>query len=124
MLYFTSSADSGEVYEICFTPRLTFQVPLEFKVRIDTDDEDRDQTAKKNRLDRINDELETLKHKLTTITEDHAYFRRREQRFRKTTNSTASRVFWLSFMEILVLVAVGAYQAYHMKRFLKTKKIQ
>lgn len=124
MLYFTSPADRGDVYEICFKPRSILHAPLKFSVKIDTDAPDKNKAASKSKLERLNQELDVLKNRLNAVREDHAYFRQREERFRKTTDSTSSRVFWFALFEIGVLLTVGYYQAINMKHFFKSKKIQ
>jgi hypothetical protein len=42
---------------------------------------------------------------------------------RARTESTNSRVAWLSIFSVVTMVAVGAWQIYYLKRYFQQKKI-
>lgn len=47
----------------------------------------------------------------------------REERFRQTSESTNSRVFWWSVTQTAVLLVMGAWQLKHLKSFFEAKKL-
>lgn len=50
-------------------------------------------------------------------------FQYREERFRQTSESTNSRVFWWSITQTAVLLVMGAWQMKHLKSFFEAKKL-
>jgi hypothetical protein len=51
------------------------------------------------------------------------YQREREVQMRDTNESTNLRVKWMSFLSIVVLLSLGAWQVYHLKGFFQDKKM-
>jgi p24 family protein alpha len=54
---------------------------------------------------------------------EQQYQRGRETSFRNTSESTNDRVKWWSILQTVVMVVAGLWQIFHIKRFLKNKKI-
>lgn len=57
------------------------------------------------------------------IAKEQNYQRYREERFRQTSENTNARVLWWSIIQVIVLVATGAWQMRHLKGFFEAKKL-
>jgi len=125
---FTSHKD--EDYQFCFTdvtragsvsrgsPRI---VTLEYSTV--GPKKDYVQLAKLENLKPIEVELRKVEDLVNSIKVDFDYLKDRESRHRNTNESTNSRVAWLSFVSLLILVTLGVVQIYYLKRYFKTKKL-
>ena len=68
-------------------------------------------------------ELRMLTNKLESVRSEQRYQWKREREFRNTSESTYSRILWWNVGQSLLLVLAALYQAMHLKRFLKDKKV-
>uniref|UniRef100_A0A7S2V9A1 GOLD domain-containing protein n=1 Tax=Fibrocapsa japonica TaxID=94617 RepID=A0A7S2V9A1_9STRA len=60
---------------------------------------------------------------LKSINNEMDYMRAREARMAATSESTARRIQWFSFLSIFILLAVCAVQIFYLKRFFLSKKL-
>ena len=68
-------------------------------------------------------ELRMLTNKLETVRAEQRYQWKREREFRNTSESTYERILWWNVGQSALLVLAALYQAMHLKRFLKSKKL-
>lgn len=64
-----------------------------------------------------------LNERVRDVIKEQEYQREREMSFRDTSESTGDRVVWWTVIQMTLLIVVGAYQAYHLTNFFKTKHI-
>ena len=64
-----------------------------------------------------------LTNKLETVRAEQRYQWKREREFRNTSESTYERILWWNVGQSVLLVLAALYQAMHLKRFLKSKKL-
>jgi hypothetical protein len=57
------------------------------------------------------------------IRKEQDYQHKREQQFRQTQESTASRVMWWSLLQTVILIAVGAWQVVKLRAVFKKQKL-
>jgi len=130
MYYLATERNAGE-FKICMTPKAatSFSFAASPVYRVDVDvgvDDDAihyDKLESRDRLEKMSGLLEKLKDKLQYIEEDQSYFKTREERFRITSESIASRTLWYSLAMISLLGSLGTWQVFTMKNFFHTKKM-
>ena len=81
------------------------------------------EVAKREHLSELEVEMRRLNDKLKDLGKEQLYQRERELAFRATSESTAARVKWWSLFQTAVMLAAGLWQIYHLRTFLKSKKI-
>jgi hypothetical protein len=79
--------------------------------------------AQKDKLTELQLRVQQLLDQVEQITKEQNYQRYREERFRKTSESTNSRVFYWSLAQTLILVGMGVWQMKHLKSFFQAKKL-
>ncbi|CAG9765224.1 unnamed protein product [Ceutorhynchus assimilis] len=81
------------------------------------------EVVQKEKLSELQLRIRQLLDQVEQITKEQNYQRYRENRFRQTSESTNSRVLWWSVTQTAVLIAMGAWQMRHLKRFFEAKKL-
>jgi len=84
---------------------------------------DYNKLAQKDKLTELQLRLQQLLDQVEQITKEQNYQRYREERFRKTSESTNSRVFYWSFGQMIILIGMGMWQMKHLKSFFQAKKL-
>ncbi|PIC15034.1 hypothetical protein B9Z55_027139 [Caenorhabditis nigoni] len=78
---------------------------------------------KKTSLNELQLRIRQLLDQVDQITKEQNYQRYREERFRQTSESTNSRVFYWSIAQVVVLALTGAWQMRHLRGFFEAKKL-
>jgi len=84
---------------------------------------DYNELARKENLDRVGLELRKIEDLANVIKNDFGYMRKREEKHRDTSESTNSRVSWMSSISLFVLACLCFWQIYYLKRYFKSKKL-
>ncbi|XP_022920595.1 transmembrane emp24 domain-containing protein eca [Onthophagus taurus] len=79
--------------------------------------------VQKEKLTELQLRIRQLLDQVEQITKEQNYQRFREERFRQTSESTNSRVFYWSIAQIVVLLGMGFWQTRHLKKFFEAKKL-
>ena len=79
--------------------------------------------AQKEKLTELQLRVRQLIDQISQIQKEQNYQRVREALFRKTSESTNSRVLWWSLAQALILVLAGFWQMRHLKGFFEAKKL-
>jgi hypothetical protein len=67
--------------------------------------------------------IRRLKNQVEDVKSEQHYMQTREARFKETSDSTYSRVFWMGILQFTVLVGMGVWQILNLKSFFKAKKL-
>ena len=81
------------------------------------------QIAKHEHVNPLRSELEEMEAIVKDIHDEMIYMRGREEAMRNTNESTNARVLWFSLFSMLVMIAMGVWQAFHLKNFFKLKRL-
>ncbi|CAK9296028.1 unnamed protein product [Gordionus sp. m RMFG-2023] len=81
------------------------------------------EATKKEKYTELELRIRQLLDQLIQIAKEQNYQRVREEKFRKTSESTNQRVLWWSISQIFVLVITGVWQMKHLKSFFEAKKL-
>ncbi|KAI1314692.1 vesicle coat component [Mortierella claussenii] len=121
---------AGEVVA-CFTnvladgyqpdPRYTRTVDLDFDIGSETVDYEK--LAEKEKLAPMELELRKLEDLVKDILDNMEHLQAREERMRNTNESTNERVKFFSSLTMFVLVALGLWQIFYLKRFFRKKRL-
>lgn len=84
---------------------------------------DYSQIAKKEHLEESRVILRRVADRLGHYHSNLLYIRAREERMRRTNNSTATRVIFFCLFNVVLMIGVGGYQMLYFKRFFRSKKI-
>ncbi|KAK9989210.1 hypothetical protein SO802_029449 [Lithocarpus litseifolius] len=84
---------------------------------------DWESVARKEKIEGVELELRKLEGAVEAIHENLLYLKSREAEMRMVSESTNSRVAWLSIMSLGVCIAVSTLQLWHLKRFFLKKKL-
>ena len=84
---------------------------------------DYSQIAQKEKLTELQLRVRQLLDQITQIQKEQNYQRVREALFRRTSESTNSRVLWWSLAQTVVLILAGVWQMRHLKGFFEAKKL-
>lgn len=84
---------------------------------------DYNEVASKEKLTELQLRVRQLLDQVEQISKEQNYQRYREERFRQTSESTNSRVFWWSVAQMTILVLTGLWQMKHLKKFFEAKKL-
>ncbi len=74
-------------------------------------------------MERISAQLDKLRDKLAYVSDEQNYIKSREERFRQTTDSNATRVFWLGLLQVVTFLFIGFVQVWNLKGFMVRKKL-
>lgn len=130
--YYTATFTSfhSSAFDVCFTNRLASkarysQLSREIELDIESGAAARDwnaiQAAEKLKPNEV--ELRRIDEMTAEIVNELQYLKRREERMRDTNESTNSRVRNFSFLVILALVGLGAWQIQYLRHYFKVKHI-
>ncbi|CAK9091672.1 Transmembrane emp24 domain-containing protein 10 (Protein Tmed10) (21 kDa transmembrane-trafficking protein) (Transmembrane protein Tmp21) (p24 family protein delta-1) (p24delta1) [Durusdinium trenchii] len=84
---------------------------------------DYSQIAKKEHLEESKVTLRRVADALQNYHSNVLYIRAREERMRKTNDSTASRVIFFCLFNVVLMIGVGGWQMLYFKSFFRSKKI-
>mmetsp|Transcript_42254 Transcript_42254/g.99224 ORF Transcript_42254/g.99224 Transcript_42254/m.99224 type:complete len:204 (-) Transcript_42254:38-649(-) len=79
--------------------------------------------AKKEHLEPTQIALKRVEENLRNYHNNVLYMRAREERMRKTNDSTAFRVIGFCLFNVMLMISVGGWQMFYFKRFFRSKKI-
>ena len=92
-------------------------------IQIGENANDYNKIAQKEKLTELQLRVRQLIDQVTQIQKEQNYQRVREALFRKTSESTNSRVLWWSLAQTIILVLAGFWQMRHLKGFFEAKKL-
>jgi len=123
---FTSSQTETE-YSFCFTENYNGAERQARQVTLNMDvgekEKNYDDIAKKENLKPIELELRKMLDAVTNLQLDFHFVKTREATHRDTNESTNSRVVFMSFASVAILVGLGVAQIYYLKKYFKSKKL-
>ncbi|KAI3467307.1 hypothetical protein Pfo_023970 [Paulownia fortunei] len=79
--------------------------------------------AKKGSVELMELELKKMFDTVQSIHDEMYYLREREEEMQQLNRSTNSKMFWFSFLSILVCLSVAGLQLWHLKSFFEKKKL-
>lgn len=79
--------------------------------------------ARKEKIEGVELELLKLEGAVQAIHDNLIYLKNRESEMREVSESTNSKVAWLSIMSLGVCVLVSVLQLWHLKRYFQKKKL-
>jgi len=127
---FAFTSEEEGVFEICMEVNRTtgwFGEPKKFKFHLDIQvgESSIDYTAlaKKEHLSDVEVRVRKLADRITSITNEMHYQRKREEEFRNTSESTNSRVMWWSIFQTSIMLFSTLWQIRHLKTFFEEKKL-
>jgi len=128
---FAFTTDSAGEISVCFyeRPKPDLNVhpdtkrEITFTLKTGVDAKDYSAVAKKDDLKPIELEMLKLEDLLEQINVDMKYLRTREDHHRSTNESTNDRVLWLSISSMIILLTLGIFQIFYLKRYFQQKKL-
>eukprot|EP00944_MAST-04C_sp_MAST-4C-sp1_P014359 g14359.t1 len=127
---FAFTSEEEGVFEICMEVNQTtgwFGEPKKFKFHLDIQvgESSIDYTAlaKKEHLSDVEIRVRKLSDRITAITNEMHYQRKREEEFRNTSESTNTRVMWWSIFQTSIMLLSTLWQIKHLKTFFEEKKL-
>ncbi|CAO3572510.1 unnamed protein product [Mortierella alpina] len=102
-------------------PRYVRVVDIDFEIGSETFDYAK--IAEAEKLKPLEVELRKLEDMVKDILEDMEHLQAREERMRNTNESTNARVQWFSTLTMCVLIALGLWQIFYLKRFFRKKRL-
>lgn len=101
-------------------PGTMVDVSLSLSWTFDLFDED---TAKALVLEPIEKEFYQLEESISRLARELSQFKLNEEEMRDTNESTLNRLHVFALLSVLVLVGLGKYQIFYLRRFFRTKKL-
>ncbi|KAL3631194.1 hypothetical protein CASFOL_024178 [Castilleja foliolosa] len=119
------ATEAGD-YMACFfaadhKPALSITVDFDWKSGIAA--KDWTNVAKKGSVELMELELKKMFDTVQSIHDEMFYLREREEEMQELNRSTNSKMFWFSFLSILVCLSVAGLQLWHLKSFFEKKKL-
>jgi len=123
---FTSQSESE--YSFCFLDSYSGADVRPVRlvdIEIDHNNKEKDyeEVAKRENLKPIELEIRKIEDAVEALKNDFTYMKNREAKHRNTNESTNSRVVWMSFLSVGILVGLGFFQMYYLKKYFKSKKL-
>ncbi|KAK9707216.1 hypothetical protein RND81_07G180600 [Saponaria officinalis] len=123
--YAFTAVEAGD-YMACFwsaehNPPTTVTVDFDWKTGVAA--KDWGSVAKKGSIDVMELELKKLLDTINSIHEEMFYLRDREEEMQALNRSTNSRMYWLSFLSLVICLSVAGLQVWHLKTFFERKKL-
>ncbi|KAL9225959.1 hypothetical protein vseg_001828 [Gypsophila vaccaria] len=123
--YAFTAVEAGD-YMACFwssehNPPVTLTVDFDWKTGVAA--KDWGSVAKKGSIDVMELELKKLLDTINSIHEEMFYLRDREEEMQALNRSTNSKMYWLSFLSLLLCLSVAGLQVWHLKTFFERKKL-
>lgn len=112
-------ADQDGKYRVCFGNQMARWTPKWVSFYISTGASTN--LAKIEHIDPIEKTIMELSEGLTELQEEQKYLRSVERVHRETIESTNVRMLYWSLFEVFVLITMGMFQIYYLKRFLEVK---
>lgn len=116
---FTTTTDG--VYGICFNSQTSQDAFVDILVGVDA--KDYSEVVKREHLEPVELSMLHVEEEVQSLLTLLIHQREHEMTMAKTTSTTLHRVFYLSIFVILVVAAVGVWEARHIGNYLKEKKI-
>ncbi|EFP04946.1 hypothetical protein CRE_13796 [Caenorhabditis remanei] len=125
---FTFTSNTPGEHIICIYSNSTAwfngaQLRIHLDIQAGDHAQDYAQIAQKDKLNELQLRIRQLLDQVDQITKEQNYQRYREERFRQTSESTNSRVFYWSIAQVVVLAITGAWQMRHLRGFFEAKKL-
>ncbi|KAG0203947.1 vesicle coat component [Mortierella sp. GBA30] len=102
-------------------PRYARIVDIDFEIGSETIDYAK--LAEAEKLKPMEVELRKLEDLVKDILDNMEHLQAREERMRNTNESTNARVQWFSTLTMFVLIALGLWQIFYLKRFFRKKRL-
>ncbi|XP_031492042.1 transmembrane emp24 domain-containing protein p24delta9-like [Nymphaea colorata] len=120
-----TSTEAGD-YMACFwvadhKPPTTVTVEFVWKTGVAA--KDWPSVAKKGQIDVMEMELKKLEETVQSIHEEMFYLRTREEEMQELNRNTNSKMASLSFLSLIICLAVAGLQLWHLKTFFERKKL-
>ncbi|BFZ07093.1 hypothetical protein BsWGS_10132 [Bradybaena similaris] len=124
---FAFTTDEYDQYEVCFTSKAMGGIAAErevfLSVKHGAEAKNYEEIAKAEKLKPLEVELRKLEDLSTSIVDDFAYMRAREEEMRDTNESTHTRVMYFSIFSMLCLLGLATWQVLYLRRYFKSKKL-
>lgn len=123
---FGFTTDKQGEYKFCFqstNQHPDHQLEVEFDLKVGFEAKDYSEVAKKEHLKPIELELLKLNDMSNDVLAEMQQIRHREVFHRETTESTNFAVVGWSALSLVIIVVLGVYQTFYLKRYFKTKKL-
>uniref|UniRef100_A0A7S0W9Z1 GOLD domain-containing protein n=1 Tax=Hemiselmis tepida TaxID=464990 RepID=A0A7S0W9Z1_9CRYP len=122
---FAFTALQGE-HHLCFSVEgqslgQDFRIHLEVKVGLN--DVDYEKVAKKEHLSSLELQVRKIRDDVHRVTSEQSYFRNREERSKRTADSTYFRAMWFSLCQILAMLGVSGIYLLYLRSYFKAKKL-
>ncbi|KAL1551068.1 transmembrane emp24 domain-containing protein p24delta9-like [Salvia divinorum] len=113
-------------YMACFfaddsTPSTTMSVDFDWKSGVAA--KEWTSVAKKGSVELMEIELKKMLDTVQSIHDEMYYLREREEEMQVLNKDTNNKMFWFSFLSILVCLSVSGIQLWHLKSFFEKKKL-
>ncbi|KAG0345085.1 vesicle coat component [Podila humilis] len=102
-------------------PKYSRSVDIDFEIGAETIDYAK--LAEKEKLKPMEVELRKLEDMVKEILENMEHLQSREEKMRNTNESTNARVQWFSTLTMVILVTLGLWQIFYLKRFFRKKRL-
>ncbi|KAG6429739.1 hypothetical protein SASPL_107792 [Salvia splendens] len=124
--HFAFQAVEAGDYMACFfaddnKPSTTITVDFDWKSGIAS--KEWTSVAKKGSVELMEIELKKMLDTVQSIHDEMFYLREREEEMQLLNKATNSKMFWFSFLSILVCLSVSGIQLWHLKSFFEKKKL-
>ncbi|KAG6426249.1 hypothetical protein SASPL_110469 [Salvia splendens] len=124
--HFAFQAVEAGDYMACFfaddnKPSTTVTVDFDWKSGIAA--KEWTSVAKKGSVELMEIELKKMLETVQSIHDEMFYLREREEEMQLLNKATNSKMFWFSFLSILVCLSVSGIQLWHLKSFFEKKKL-
>ncbi|KAJ3070961.1 vesicle coat component [Quaeritorhiza haematococci] len=106
-----------------FTPGPQYKRTVNLHVDTGAEAQDYTELAKKEKLKPMELELRKLENVVEELESLMEYMKERESAMRDTNEIANERVQWFSLLSMGVLVSVGIWQIWYLRRFFQTKKL-
>ncbi|CAG8690204.1 2713_t:CDS:2 [Rhizophagus irregularis] len=106
-----------------FRPDPKYHRTIDLDIDVGAEAIDYNALAQAEKLKPMEAELRKLEQVVQEIVDEMEYLRRREARMRDTNESTNERVKWFSLGSMFVLVGLGAWQIFYLKKFFQKKRL-
>ncbi|EFC48355.1 predicted protein [Naegleria gruberi] len=119
---FITSTFPRDFHSICFywdhpSQETNVDIKVEDEFRVAQGQE------KKDIVEVLSAVLQEIGKRLDSITDQQAYFKEREERFRYTSESTLERTFFFGLGKFIAIVGATAYQIIALRLFFKKAKV-
>lgn len=99
------------------------QLRVHLDIKIGEHAMDYSDIAEKEKYTQLQLRIRQLQDQVEQIMKELSYQRYREEKFRATSESTSSRVFWWSLGQAGVVLGLAVWQCRHLKGFFEAKKL-